>query len=177
MTDSNVVTTNELERLDQANALVASYSKYAAGAGLIPVPIVDTAAVLAVQLRMLSQLAGLYDLKFSDSRNKAILGSLLGSIFSVNAGSGTAQVLGSGLKSLPVIGTFFGAVTVAGFAGAATYAVGKVFIQHFESGGTFLDFNPEEVREYFYNQFKKSQETSAPSSTKAASSGKPATAT
>ena len=27
--------------------------------------------------------------------------------------------------------------------------MGKVFIQHFESGGTFLDFDPDKVRSYF----------------------------
>ncbi len=39
------------------------------------------------------------------------------------------------------------------FCGASTWALGKVFIQHFESGGTFLDFKPEEVKEYFKAQF------------------------
>ena len=42
-------------------------------------------------------------------------------------------------------------------AGAATYAVGKVFIQHFESGGTFLNFNPESVRGYYEAMFKEGQ--------------------
>jgi len=40
-------------------------------------------------------------------------------------------------------------------AGASTYAVGQVFIQHFESGGTFLDFDPEKVKGYFAEQFEK----------------------
>jgi hypothetical protein len=30
----------------------------------------------------------------------------------------------------------------------ATYAIGKAFIQHFESGGTLLDFNPPDYREF-----------------------------
>jgi hypothetical protein len=36
---------------------------------------------------------------------------------------------------------------------AFTYAVGKVFLQHFASGGTFLDFDPKTVREYFAKMF------------------------
>ena len=28
-------------------------------------------------------------------------------------------------------------------------SVGRVFIQHFASGGTFLDFDPESVRKHF----------------------------
>ena len=42
-------------------------------------------------------------------------------------------------------------------AGATTYAVGKVFIQHFESGGTFLNFNPDSVKEYYETMFKEGQ--------------------
>ena len=40
-------------------------------------------------------------------------------------------------------------------AGASTYAVGQVFIQHFESGGTFLDFDPDKVKAYFAEQVEK----------------------
>ena len=33
--------------------------------------------------------------------------------------------------------------------------IGKLFTQHFASGGTFLDFHPEAVREHFYAEFQK----------------------
>ena len=44
------------------------------------------------------------------------------------------------------------------FSGAATWAIGKVFIQHFASGGTFLDFDPKKVKDYFMDLFKQGQE-------------------
>jgi hypothetical protein len=37
-----------------------------------------------------------------------------------------------------------------------------VFIQHFESGGTFLDFNPDEVKEYFKAQFEEGRKLATP---------------
>ena len=46
-------------------------------------------------------------------------------------------------------------------AGASTYAVGKVFVQHFESGGTFLNFDPEDVRDYYAEQFEKGKAAAA----------------
>ena len=46
-------------------------------------------------------------------------------------------------------GTIASGVSTAVFAGASTFAVGKVFIEHFESGGTFLTFDPERVLEYY----------------------------
>jgi hypothetical protein len=36
--------------------------------------------------------------------------------------------------------------------------MGKVFIQHFESGGTFLTFDPQQVRDYYAQQFEKGKE-------------------
>ena len=41
------------------------------------------------------------------------------------------------------------------FSGAYTWALGRVFIQHFESGGTFLNFDAEKVREHFKAEFEE----------------------
>jgi hypothetical protein len=38
------------------------------------------------------------------------------------------------------------------FSAGATYLIGKVFIQHFASGGTLLDFNPPDYREFIKAQ-------------------------
>ncbi|NJL59719.1 MAG: hypothetical protein HC887_08825 [Desulfobacteraceae bacterium] len=46
-------------------------------------------------------------------------------------------------------------------AGAMTYAVGRVFLQHFESGGTFLNFNPEEVKEHYARLFEEGKKVVA----------------
>jgi hypothetical protein len=56
----------------------------------------------------------------------------------------------------------------------ATYVIGKVFIQHFASGGTLLDFNPPDYREFIKAQKEKFSSRSsavapgAPASTRAA---------
>jgi hypothetical protein len=39
--------------------------------------------------------------------------------------------------------------------------VGKVFVQHFESGGTFLNFKPEEVRAYYQQMFKEGEKAAS----------------
>lgn len=48
---------------------------------------------------------------------------------------------------------------MSAISGAITYAIGQVFIQHFESGGTFLDFDPKKVKEYFMEQFEEGNKT------------------
>jgi uncharacterized protein (DUF697 family) len=52
------------------------------------------------------------------------------------------------LKSVPIIGTIVGAFVMPLLSAGATYAIGKAFIQHFESGGTLLDFNPPDYRDF-----------------------------
>jgi uncharacterized protein (DUF697 family) len=56
---------------------------------------------------------------------------------------------------IPVAGTIIGGVSVPLLAGATTFAVGRVFIQHFETGGTFLDFDVDKMKNYFQQEFEK----------------------
>jgi hypothetical protein len=59
------------------------------------------------------------------------------------------------VKGLPGIGTAIGAITMPVISAGATYIIGKVFIQHFASGGTLLDFNPPDYREFIKAQKEK----------------------
>lgn len=127
------------------------YMWWSMGASLIPIPIADLAALTAVQLKMLSEISGVYGVAFNRTRGKAIAGSLIGSVVPVTLSFGTA---GSLLKAVPVLGALAGTPAMVAFSAASTWALGKVFVQHFESGGTFLDFNPDEVKEYFKAQYE-----------------------
>jgi uncharacterized protein (DUF697 family) len=129
-----------------AQEIVKKHSMYAAGAGLIPFPVVDFAAITALQLKMLRDLGKVYDQPFEKDKVKPIVGALIGGYSSTKIGYGVG---GSLMKSVPVLGQAFGLVSVPAFAAALTWAVGKVFIMHFASGGTFLDFNPDKMREHF----------------------------
>ena len=135
---------NEQDRL--AEEIVKKYMVFAGGAGLIPIPVLDFVAISGIQLKMLAELGGVYNVPFSSDRVKPIIGSILGGYTSTRLGFGAGASL---LKSIPVIGSVLGVVAVPGFAAGLTWAVGKVFIQHFASGGTFLDFDPEKVRAYY----------------------------
>jgi hypothetical protein len=59
------------------------------------------------------------------------------------------------LKAIPVVGQLVGAPSMGIFCGASTYAVGKVFMQHFEAGGTFLTLNAASVKECFLKEFEE----------------------
>jgi hypothetical protein len=51
--------------------------------------------------------------------------------------------------------------------GGSAWALGKVFIRHFESSGTFLNFKSEEVNEYFRAQLEEGRKLAATMGTEA----------
>ena len=125
---------------------------WASGGGLLPVPILDMIAITAVEVKMLKELSALYELPFREHQVKSILASLVAGVGAPTLG---AVITASLFKSVPILGAVSGFIAVPGAAAAFTYAVGKVFMQHFASGGTFLDFDPTKVREHFARQFEE----------------------
>ena len=164
-TGSDNVEMTDQQRDEQASQLVDRYSLWSGAAGLIPVPIVDVVVVGGVQLQMLRKLSETYGVPFSDNMGKSVLASLAGSLIPASTATTTAMGVGSLMKGLPGIGTMVGALTMPAFSAGATYIIGKVFIQHFASGGTLLDFNPPDYREFIkaqkerLNRFKSSPPT------------------
>lgn len=146
LTDSEIRAT----RIEEANEIVNKYMLPSLAVGIIPIPLVDLAALMAIQVKLVHSLANHYQVEFSGELEKSMIAGLLG-------GSFTVETTASLMKIIPVYGQISGMISTAIVGGATTYAVGKVFIQHFEAGGTFLNFNPEEVREYFAEQLKEGQ--------------------
>lgn len=143
----------EPSRDDKAMALVNSYVPWSVAAGLLPLPGVDMATLATVQLRMLSKLSEMYEISFKENAVKGIVSALLGTVVSQGLGGG----LGALAKGVPLIGPVLGVAMVPGMYSAATYAVGRVFVSHFEAGGTFLDFDPKKMRAFFIAEFEKAK--------------------
>jgi uncharacterized protein (DUF697 family) len=133
----------------EANKIIKNHMIWSMGAGFIPVPFADLLGVGAVQLDLIRQLSNHYGKDFQEVQGKAIITAL--------TGSSLARVGASAVKFIPGIGALMGGVSMAVLSAASTYALGEVFKKHFESGGTFLDFNPERLKDYYNEQFKKGQ--------------------
>jgi uncharacterized protein (DUF697 family) len=143
---------SDVSKEEAAERIIKHNVLWSAGAGVIPVPLLDAAATAAVQIRMLKQLADLYEVPFREDRIKNVCSGLVGGLGAPVVG-GTLGV--SALKFVPVFGPIVALLAMPASSAAFTYAVGKVFVQHFASGGTFLDFDPKTVREYFTKQFEE----------------------
>src|SRR5690606_15888195 len=73
-------------------------------------------------------------------------------------GSSLARIGARAIKFIPGVGSVLGGVTLAVLSGASTYALGEVFKRHFETGGTFLDFDVERLKKYYNEKFEKGKE-------------------
>jgi uncharacterized protein (DUF697 family) len=142
---------SQSEREQSATKLVGRFALWSGAAGLIPVPVVDIVTVAGVQLQMLRRISQLYNVGFSENRGKALIASLAGSLIPASSGLGAA----SALKAVPIFGTLTAGLVMPVLSAGATYAIGKAFVQHFESGGTLLDFNPPDYREFVRAQKDK----------------------
>jgi uncharacterized protein (DUF697 family) len=136
------------EREQLATKLVSRFAVWSGAAGLIPVPVVDIVTVAGLQVQMLRRISQIYNVSFSENRGKALIASLAGSLIPASSGLGAV----SALKAIPVVGTLTAGLVMPVLSAGATYAIGKAFIQHFESGGTLLDFNPPDYREFVRTQ-------------------------
>ncbi len=136
------------EKEKHADTIIKNHIVWSMGAGLIPVPILDFFAVSGIQLDMIRQLCKLYDQDFKESEGKAIITSL--------TGSGLARMGAKAMiKFIPGVGSVIGGVTMAVLSGASTFALGEVFKKHFETGGTFLDFDPKRLKKMYNEKFEK----------------------
>lgn len=140
-------------REERALAVVKSYLPWAAVAGILPLPGIDVALIMGVQLRMLAKLAEEYGVPFKEQAAKSIVAALMAMLVQNILTGGLA----SALKFVPVVGTLLGIAVLPAIAAAGTFAIGKVFITHFEAGGTFLDFDPQKVQNHFRVEFEKAR--------------------
>lgn len=136
------------DNAELASKLVNRFAVWSGVAGLIPLPVIDLVAVGGLQLQMLRRISQLYGVPFSDNRGKALIASLAGALIPASSTLGAA----SALKAVPLFGTLASGFVMPVLSAGATYGIGKAFIEHFASGGTLLDFNPPDYREFVKRQ-------------------------
>lgn len=142
------------DRLIEADKIVKKSVLVSVGIGFIPFPVVDVFALTSIQLYTIKKLSIHYNIEFSKDRGKTIIASLISSIVPISL----SETVFSAIKVVPIIGYPTSLLALPALAGASTYALGRVFIRHFEAGGTLFDLDPEKVKDYFREQFKKGHE-------------------
>lgn len=122
----------------RAEQIVQDHLPLAVGAGMIPLPGLDLAAIGGLQLKVLSSLAEHYGVPFTRAQAQLIVTSLLGSVGTTFL---AGAVIVSAAKLMPFFGTLVGAASMPVAGGVITRAMGHLAIDHFEAGGTMETFD------------------------------------
>lgn len=118
--------------------LVRRHMAMSAAAGVLPLPAVDVAAAMGVQVNLLRALSQLYGVAFDAALARQLVLALFG-------GSGSvllALPAASAMKTVPVVGGAASLLLSPAFATLSCYGTGQAFIRHFEAGGTLESFAP-----------------------------------
>jgi uncharacterized protein (DUF697 family) len=139
------------EREAQAHEIVSQHAWWAGALNLIPTPFIGTIANTAIHLKMLKSLSDHYGVDFTEDLGKKLIAALVGGVVP----SATTETARSLLRFIPVVGPVLSIVALPALSSATTYAIGEVFVQHFESGGTLLDFDPSKMQSFFVEQYER----------------------
>jgi len=133
-----------------AERIVRSHTLWSICAGAVPVPMFDVAAVTAVQMDALKQLASVYGVDYSESTGKRFVTALAGGTF--------ARIGASMIKIIPGVGSIIGGLSMMALSGASTYAVCQVAINHFKEHGNFLDLDLEMAKDAYRDALEKGKD-------------------
>ena len=129
-------------RRSLARRIVDRHATYSAVGGIIPVPIANVAGVTAVIVRMVKVLSDLYGVPFQRDRARAIVIGLMGGAMPTGLAAVTASTLFYIVPGSNLIGLAVSSATAI----ACTRGIGRIFIEHFESGATLSDISAVESR-------------------------------
>jgi uncharacterized protein (DUF697 family) len=154
-TPAETLAPKELTKEDQAKSVITKYMWGNAVVGMLPIPILDIFTVGGVQFAMLKCISKIYGVEFKNDFLKPLIGAFVGAVGYDLVGKGIFMGLA---KFIPPYGLIAGVLSFPVISAASTYAVGKVFVQHFEAGGTLLDMEPAKLKAYFAQYYKEGLE-------------------
>jgi uncharacterized protein (DUF697 family) len=144
MTDAAAPTSDNSTSNQAAAAVIKRYATYSAVTGLVPLPVIDAMVLTGIQVKMISALAEVYQKPFSQDAVKGYAAAIVGGVLPVSPLAGTAI---HAVRFIPFIGPLLGITVVPAFASALTWAVGKVFANHFETGHDLFNVEINDMKE------------------------------
>jgi uncharacterized protein (DUF697 family) len=117
-------------RRAQALRIVNRHAGYSAVGGIIPLPVASFAGITAVTVRMVKSLSDHYGVPFERDRARAIVVGLVAGAMP----TGLGVVTSSALLYLVPVSAIAGLAVSTVAAAACTRGIGRIFVEHFESG-------------------------------------------
>ncbi|WP_406043827.1 GTPase [Succinimonas sp.] len=133
----------------EVDSMITKYTATAFGIGAVPIPVPSAAALVPLQMKMLSEIA----VRWNVLSIQQSMGTILTEMVTTTVGRTIAASL---LKLFPGVGTVLGGAINGGVAAAVTFGTGKAFnyacrkMQESDLDGTKFDMN-----EFLKNDFVK----------------------
>lgn len=137
-------------RRARAERVIKKHVIWSTGAGLIPIPVADLAAVTAVQVSMLEELAVIHGVQYSESVLKSFVTALTGGM--------AARLGASALKAIPGLGSVIGGVSMSVMSGASTYAVGQVARRQFDDSADLAKVDLGKAKQAYKEAYEQGKE-------------------
>ena len=117
-------------RRRRALAIVERHANYSALGGFIPLPLVNVAAIMAVNMRMVRALGKLYGVPYERNRAYALVIGLMGGVMPTGLAKIATSTIAHFVPGYNLVGLAVSSVTASAYA----RNIGRLLIDHFESG-------------------------------------------
>lgn len=131
----------------RAQPYIIGYSVLAGSLALVPVPILELPAIVAVQVMMARKLAQLYHLEFNAKRFWELAGAI-----------GMGVIIRQIRRELAKLIPYFGSVVAAAFAASSTYALGRAFCYYYSAVLQGHVPKAEDIREFYNDELKRAEQ-------------------
>lgn len=138
------------KRRAQAESIIRKHVLWSSGAGLIPIPLADIAAVTGVQVSMLRDLTKLYGVELAPRTLENFVTALTGGML--------ARLGASAFKAIPGIGTLLGGASMSIMSGASTYAVGQVAKNQLEAGENLAEVDLAKAKRDYDKAYERGKD-------------------
>jgi uncharacterized protein (DUF697 family) len=117
-----------ITRRPKCQAIINRYALISGGVGLLPMPMLDVAALTGLQIKMIDSLAEQFGKNYTEEEARHTLTALVGGVMTPIA----APTVAGAAKFVPLVGSIFGAVAFPAAAAASTRLVGRLALERLE---------------------------------------------
>ena len=137
---------DERPRPARALEIVRHYTILCAEAMWIPFWWAGSPAITALQMNMLREVSQVYGVDVAPDRTRAIVASVGGGGLSLLISKHPLSIVAKAwVLSIPVLGIPLRFGTGPAIMAAYTWWLGRAFVTHYETGGTYLDFRMRQL--------------------------------
>lgn len=145
------VTSNLTEKSIEADKIIKRYALFSTASGLIPFIGIDVLAATAIQTKMVSDLADVYEYDIDDQLLRTVINTGITSV----AGRILTQIAGSLAETITPLKMVINGATQAAVSGFLTLEIGNIYKSKMELGENPADIGVMEIVGHMVDQIQE----------------------